>query len=291
MRLVAAISTMWACIYFQAEAGQVSAVIHADGQSRSILTADTLTNIFIGPHGYLAHGSSGSTNSTFERTYIDATQGSEAFISSVTVSNVTYSGVATNWLRQDAVTNMEAEYISMQLPGGPDGIYTNLIVAGFVKFCVTNNTGSQVNLDHVVVYGGGGWCVCQLSLDTIGRIAILPHANTNGGSTFGPGFYITPCKTYFRVSYRDGIAGRCCMKIFDPADWSLIGEGCAGMYAGEVSWEIEFKTGYIGNIPQNVYFGDQFMIYGATDSDYTNIVSRALSATFGNAILRNVRNN
>jgi hypothetical protein len=255
-------------------AGAVSAIIHPDLISRAILTDPTLTNITVGAHGTLGYAGSFAS---FHRTYVDAAPASIAFKSSVVVGDVSYSGVSSNWIRMDAVTNIASEFINFLFPGDAGGSISNALVAGFVVFSLTNNTGQQVNLDHIIIYGGGGsWCVCQVRPDyQSDTILALAHAATNGASTTGPVISLIPGKPYFRVLYRNPRGGDCCTKFYDPTNWSLVGESCSGMSGGgdgDNSWSAQFKVGYIGNIPQNIYIGDTYFIYDATDLDYFNIV-------------------
>lgn len=223
--------------------------------------AYSLTNGTVGDYGFWQV--TGKTNNdSFERFYI-VNQPALLFPTPVQIGATTYTGSGTNWAAFDTATNRPTEVAKLALTGGPSGTITNLLVAGWVNFAMTNSTASSTNYDLLSVESGAStYCVCQMIAGN-GAIVARAHSASNGLSTFGGNISLAAGVPYFRQLFRDATNALCRLRISDT-NGSQIGDSeCTLLPAGN-SWTVYLRTGYLGNLAGTNYIGDTYVVYDAT---------------------------
>ena len=202
---------------------------------------------------------------------------SVAFPVSLTVSNQTVTETGTNWLHAPHNLTNALDAITYESPGPfGGGVYYKMRIATFLRLAATNNTGSQVNYDHLMMQGNP-FCVCQQQTS--------PGVNwlyAHGPIANGNAFEVTPGKLYWVSLFRDDNTGVCRLKVYDPDNaFALLYTSTANMGTGGSSWQAWFQANYIGNTDGYTDFGAPVITFGDDANDNDPVPTSSISAVHG----------
>lgn len=194
----------------------------------------------------------------------------------IVVSGNTYATLSASVLLNDTDSGAGIQNIYFYFPGNTSPTVNEVILAGFVKYNVSNPTGNDVSLDTMYLYpvSGGDWSVTQLTCNpNDGSIALRAHAQISGGSTFGSEITITKNKTYFVTHFRDMSAQQAIVKVYDPDNaFALVGTSTAACGNANV-YTMILTSGYFGDPTGDIAFGDITLIYEPTAQQLINLVT------------------
>jgi hypothetical protein len=192
----------------------------------------------------------------------------------VVVDGVTYTNQGLNVLVNDVEDGGADQFARFILPGGAGApTVSSLFAACFVRFDTSNDTVSSINLDLMTFDppSGGNWSVSQLNLAANdGDIKVDAHVN--GGAHGGE--VIDKNKVYLMTHYRNMDTLEVTVNLYDPADnFSLASTSTLSVAAAENCYLMRFPSGYIGDPPGSITFGDVVLIYEPTEQQMIDFVT------------------
>jgi hypothetical protein len=201
----------------------------------------------------------------------------------VVVDSVAYTNQGLNILVNDVEDGGADQFASFVLPGGAGSpTVSSLFAACFVRFDTSNDSGGAINLDLMIFDGpsGGSYTVSQLQMAASdGEIKVAAH--TNSGQPAGAA--ITKNKVYLMTHYRDMANNELTVNTYDPEDnFSLSSTATVAIPVNENCYLMRFPSGYIGDPPGSITFGDVVLIYEPTEQQMIDMVTPTLASQPGN---------
>ena len=245
---------------------QANLILHWENMPRGAVNAANLPNGSFGNYYSWLTG-------TKTRWSIVAEVGSYPFPNPVVISNITWTGSGTNWLQNNTGAGSADEYLELRMPGNFSPTVNDFVMAGHVIFSTTNTSGGSVNLDNLIWYStSGGYSVTQLQLDpSSGPINLAAHSGSGnaGGPTIQKG------KVYFLTHLqKDGVYK---ISVYDPANnYAFVDSTQISTYS-ENTYLLQMPSGYIGDPPGTIVWGDQVFIFEPTAQQLTDLVTPTVS--------------
>lgn len=241
------------------------------------------------PAGTHGDYDSWSATGTLSRWTIAANPIGYTFPNPIIVGGNTYTGSTSKTLLNDVDAGGSDQYIGFVLPGGAESpTVGSVAVAHFIRFDTSNNTGSDINLDQMILYppSGGGYSVSQLQMaPSDGAIRLAGHTSPDAET-------ISKNKVYFVVHHRDLVAETATVTVYDPDDnysvASVSVQNGTPLVQGNV-YLMQLPSGYIGDPPGSITWGDIVFIYSPTPQQLIELVTPSvISATTINFATLNV---
>lgn len=253
------------------QANTADAIMHWDAAARGTLDNTKLTTLTKGYYGgYVDH-------SPYSRWSLVAGSNAYSWARPVVVDGVSYTGSGTNWLFGDeGAASARNQFEFTVVNGAGDSLTTNLAMAGFGVFAITNNTAGDINLDiwSMLPGSGGSWGVMQLDIAAgTSNDKMIAHSSLNGVSQGSTGYTGSNRKVYFAVMYLNLTGGVLTNYLYDPdSSFSLSTAQQSSVAPATSQATINLSVGYIGQIPGFVMFGDLVVLYDPTAQQVADLV-------------------
>jgi hypothetical protein len=276
MNLFRLILCLWIALLVQARAVDADCIIHWEGITQG--TFDHAT----APTGTAGDYDSWGTG-TRSRFTVAANDLAVSWPNPVVVGETTYTTMGSNVLVNDVDAGGDDQYISFILPGGAGApSVSSLFAACFVRFDTSNDSGGAINLDLMIFDGpsGGSYTISQLQMAASdGEIKVSAHTNSGQPS----GAAIEKNKVYLMTHYRDMVNEELTVNLYDPEDnFSLASTATVAIPVNENCYLLRFPSGYIGDPPGSITFGDVVLIYEPTEQQMIDMVTPIVPTQPGN---------
>jgi hypothetical protein len=269
MKLTACISGLLLATALHA-AIQVDTLLHWQNLPRGVANVATVRN---GMAGTLHSVTAAGWSNDFSRFYLVAAPATNTL--SFTCNGTNYT-TFTNWIKSVTQTNIADDVMEVKMFAGDvpaDSIATNVHFFGLCLIAITNQSGSLVNIDPILLYGaGGGWAVLpQFQLAANGGDALaVPHAagfGTLGETCSGIQGKVVLWEAIKENRFAANGVGR--FRYRDPNNgMALIGEGSINVAGGAgigQFFNMIFLAGYIGDPDGAMYWSGIGLRYNTTN--------------------------
>ena len=244
---------LFGCRVLAADPIPVDWVMHMEGVNCGMLTEATVLDGMTGP------AYSANTEAAGDFTRFEAIASVFTNSLSITCDGTNYTA-GTNCIKAITETNLADDVFIIKFASADDSTITNVHLFGLVKWSFTNNTASLMNIDPVLVYGGGGsWFVSQWqTLTNNSMFRMVAHSNAGTGE-FANAEGLTEVEMLWEIVFIANARGYFRLRNAS-AGYALIGEGSIAITPTVEPyghfWMLHFKAGYIGDPLGAIYYDD-----------------------------------
>lgn len=155
------------------------------------------------------------------------------------VGSQVFTTTGSNFIRYWLTNDAPEEAAGFQTPGGSGGTFRQLTTRLVARFCVTNDTGTGINLDHFPT-DGNPYGIIQHQTGA-GDFRLRAHGQTLNGAAVT----LTPCQWYHLEFTRRDTAGQFTLSIW-TLDGSLLGTSTATMDSTSGNaWWVRLQANYL----------------------------------------------